>query len=183
MGSPEELQAEAGALLALLEPLGPVTPTGSYVSGLMVWRDLDVMLAGGPDYGLDQVVALLGRAATIPGLTGFTYRDERGDRSPSGKPRDERHHITLTVGEWCVGLSIWLHDDHADVSEWHRALAGRLTGEQRRAVLDVKRVWHQRPEYCAFDVYTAVLEDGVRTAVEFGAWLRTRVSDSRSGTR
>ncbi|WP_430783812.1 hypothetical protein [Actinoplanes sp. G11-F43] len=174
MGSPEDLRAEAGEVLALLEPLGPVTPTGSYVSGLMVWRDLDVMLDGGADYRPADVVALLGRAVAIPGLTGFTYRDECGDRSPSGKPRDERHHITLTIGEWCVGLSIWLHDDHADVSAWHRALAGRLTGEERQAILDVKRVWHQRPEYCAYDVYTAVLEQGVRTGVEFGAWLRDR---------
>ncbi|GAA1606066.1 hypothetical protein [Actinoplanes couchii] len=178
MGSPEDLQAEARSVLALLEPLGALTPTGSFVSGLMVWRDLDVMLDGGPDYGPADVVALLGRAVTIPGLTGFSYRDERGDRSPSGKPRDERHHVTLTVGQWCVGLSIWLHDDHADVSEWHRDLAGRLTGEERQAILAVKTVWHQRPEYpgevCGYDICTAVLENGVRTAVEFGVWLRNR---------
>lgn len=178
MGSPEDLQAEARSVLALLEPLGPVTPTGSFVSGLMVWRDLDVMLDGGPDYGPADVVALLGRAVAIPGLTGFTYRDECGDRSPSGKQRDERHHVTLTVGEWCVGLSIWLHDDHADVSEWHRELAGRLTSEERQAILAVKSVWHQRPEYPdevgGYDICTAVLEGGVRTAVEFGVWLRNR---------
>ena len=77
--------------------------------------------------GPADVVTLLGRAVTIPGLTGFDYRDERGDRSPSGKPRDERHHVVLRVGQWRVDLSIWLHDDHADVSEWHRDLAGRLT--------------------------------------------------------
>ena len=178
MASPEDLQAEARSVLALLEPLGPVTPTGSFVSGLMVWRDLDVMLAGGPDYGQAEVVALLGRAVTIPGLTGFAYQDECGDRSPSGKPRDERHHVVLTVGQWRVDVSIWLHDDHADVSEWHRALPGRLTGEERQAILAVKTVWHQRPEYpddvCGYDICTAVLESGVRTAVEFGVWLRNR---------
>jgi hypothetical protein len=42
----------------------------------------------------------------------------------------------------------------------------------------VKSVWHQRPEYPGevggFDICTAVLEHGVRTAVEFGVWLRTR---------
>jgi len=177
MGSPEELQAEARSVLALLEPLGPVTPTGSFVSGLMVWRDLDVMLTGGPDYRPEDVVALLGRAVAIPGLTGFGYADERGDRSPTGERRDERYHVTLTVGEWRVGLSIWLHDDHADAAEWHRALAARLTDEERQAILAIKTVWHQRPEYpdevSGFDIYTAVLEHEVRTAVEFGVWLRT----------
>ena len=40
MASPEDLQAEARTVLALLEPLGPLTPTGSFVSGLMVWRGM-----------------------------------------------------------------------------------------------------------------------------------------------
>jgi hypothetical protein len=177
MASPEDLQAEARTVLALLEPLGPLMPTGSFVSGLMVWRDLDVMLLGGPAFGPQEVVALLGKVMTIPGLTGFTYADERGDRSPTGEQRDERHHLTLTVGDWRVDLSIWLHDDHANVTAWHRELAGRLTDEERRAVLAVKDVWHRRPEYPdevgGFDIYTAVLEHGVRTAVEFGVWLRT----------
>jgi hypothetical protein len=177
MASPEDLQAEARTVLALLEPLGPLTPTGSFVSGLMVWRDLDVMLHGGPAFGLQDVVALLGKAATIPGLTGFTCTDERGDRSPTGEQRDERFHLTLTVGEWRVDLSIWLHDDHSTVTEWHRELITRLTDEERQAILAVKNVWHLRPEYpdevSGFDIYTAVLEHGVRTAVEFGVWLRT----------
>ena len=177
MGSPEKLQAEARSVLELLERLGPVTPTGSFVSGLMVWRDLDVMMTGGPDFRPEDVVALLGRAVAIPGLTGFGYADERGDRSPTGERRDERYHVTLTVGEWRVDLSIWLHDDHADVAEWHRTLAGRLTEEERQAILAIKTVWHQRPEYpdevSGFDIYTAVLEHEVRTAVEFGVWLRT----------
>ncbi|GAA4948687.1 hypothetical protein [Actinoplanes utahensis] len=177
MGSPEDLQAEARTVLALLEPLGPVTPTGSFVSGLMVWRDLDVMLTGGPDHRPEDVVALLGRAVTIPGLTGFSVADQRGDRSPTGKQRDERFHVVLTVGAWRVDLSIWLHDDHADVTEWHRALAARLTEEERQAILAIKQVWHRRPEYPdevgGFDIYTAVLEHEVRTAVEFGVWLRT----------
>ncbi|GIF10333.1 hypothetical protein [Actinoplanes teichomyceticus] len=175
MGRPEELQAEARSVLALLEPLGPLTPTGSYVSGLMVWRDLDVMLLGGPGFAPADVLALLGKAVDIPGLTGFSYADERGDRSPTGEKRDERFRVTLTVGEWRIDLSIWLHDDHANVSEWHRELAGRLTDEERQAILAIKNIWHQRPEYpdevSGFDIYTAVLE-GVRTAVEFGVWLR-----------
>ncbi|WP_052720284.1 MULTISPECIES: hypothetical protein [Actinoplanes] len=164
-------------MLASLEPLGPVEPTGSFVSGLMVWRDLDVMMHGGPQYGPDDVVALLGRAVGIPGLTGFAYSDERGERSPTGKERDERHHITLTVGEWRVDVSVWLHDDHAAAGAWHRELAGRLTEEERQAILAIKTLWHQRPEYpgevSGFDIYTAVLEHGVRDAVEFGAWLRS----------
>ncbi|GAA2862759.1 hypothetical protein Acy02nite_53300 [Actinoplanes cyaneus] len=170
---PEELQAEARDVLTLLEPLGQVVPTGSYVSGLMVWRDLDVMLLGGPGFTPADVLALLGKAVGIPGVTGFAYRDERG-----GEKRDERYHVTITLGEWRVDLSIWLNDDHADSSAWHRELAERLSDEERQAILAIKTIWHQRPEYpdevSGWDIYRAVLDDGVRTAVEFGVWLRDK---------
>jgi hypothetical protein len=137
----------------------------------MVWRDLDVMLLGDPEFTPADVLTLLGKAVEIPGLTAFSYQDERG-----GKPEDERFHVTLTIGEWRVDVSIWLNDDHTGVSEWHRDLAARLTDEERQAILAIKTVWHLRPEYpdevSGFDICTAVLEHGVRTAVEFGVWLR-----------
>ena len=172
------LQQSAAGLLAILEPLGALAPTGSFVSGLMVWRDLDVMLLGGPSFGPHDLLALLGRAVDLPGLTGFTCADERGERSPTGERRDERFHAELRVGEWRVDLSVWLHDDHANVTAYHRDLAASLTAEQRLTILRIKDVWHRRPEYpdevSGFDVYTAVLGHGVRTPEEFGAWLRGR---------
>ena len=48
----------------------------------MAWRDLDVMVLGGPEFSPHDVIALLGRAVDLPGVTGFDYVDERGDRSP-----------------------------------------------------------------------------------------------------
>ena len=50
------LRQEAGAVLAdleaagVLDGIGSVHLTGSYVSGLMVWRDLDVMVHVGPSF-------------------------------------------------------------------------------------------------------------------------------------
>ncbi|MEV6346123.1 hypothetical protein [Actinoplanes sp. NPDC051851] len=170
MSGPEDLRAEAQAVLALLEPLGQLTPTGAFVSGLMVSRDLDVMLLGGPAFSPDDVVVLLGTAIKIKGMTAFSYADERDE-----KEAEQRYHLRLTVGEWRVDLSIWLNDDHTGAVEWHEALAERLTGEEREAILAIKKLWHERPEYPGgYDVYTAVLDHGVRTAVDFGAWLRSR---------
>jgi hypothetical protein len=173
-----ELQADGASLLERLRPLGALMPTGSFVSGLMVWRDLDVMLLGGPAFGVSQVLELIQRVAGLPGLTGFACADERGGRSPTGERRDERFHVTLTVGQWRVDLSVWLHDDHANVTEYHRELAASLTDAQRLTILRIKDVWHRRPEYPdsvgGIDIYTAVLEYGVRTPEEFGSWLRGR---------
>jgi hypothetical protein len=171
------LQAEGSELLARLGSLGPLAPTGSFVSGLMVWRDLDVMLLGGPSFGSHDVLGLLGRAVELPGLTSFACADERGERSPTGEQRDERFHLPLRIDEWRVDLSVWLYDDHANVTAYHRDLAASLTAAQRLTILRIKDVWHRRPEYpdevSGFKIYTAVLEHGVATPREFEAWLRS----------
>jgi hypothetical protein len=177
------LQAEASALLAeLTGALGPLAPTGSYVSGLMAWRDLDVMRLVGPDFSGHDVLGLLARLLDLPGVVAYTCRDERGHRSPTGERRDERYHVPVTLArgdaEWRVDLSLWLHDDHATVTAWHEALRDRVTDEQRRAVLRIKDVWHRLPTYPdevgGVEIYSAVLEAGVRTPAEFAAWLEAR---------
>jgi hypothetical protein len=169
-----ELRADAWVVLDRLTALGPLAVTGSYVSGLMVWRDLDVMLLGGPEFSPVDVFGLLRHAVDL-GVTGFDYRDERGSRSPTGERRDERYHVTMTLDGWRIDLSVWLYDDHAHVTAYHEGLRERLTPEERATILEIKDVWHRRPEYpdevSGFEVYTAVLEHGVRTPAEFGAWL------------
>jgi hypothetical protein len=164
-----------GSLDVLFEGLAAPIPTGSYVSGLMAWPELDVMVLGGPDFSPQDVVALLGRVVSLRGVTGFDYLDERGDRSPTGERRDERYHVNIRLAEWRVDLSIWLYDDHINVTEWHRALAARITDDERLAVLRIKDVWHRRPEYpdevSGLEIYTAVLDHGVRTPEGFGVWL------------
>jgi hypothetical protein len=182
------LQAEAHRLVAdldllgLLGEVGPVLLTGSVVSGLMCWRDLDVMVLGGPDFAPRDVVRLLGRLVDLPGIVAFDYRDERGLRSPTGEVRDERYHLPVTVlrdgGPWRLDLTVWLHDLHANVTAWHETLRGTITAAQRAAVLRIKDVWHRRPSYPdrigGMDIYTAVLEDGVRGPDQFAAWLAAR---------
>jgi hypothetical protein len=64
---------------------------------------------------------------------------------------------------------------HRNVTRWHEDLRERITAEQRGAVLRIKDVWHRRPEYPdqvgGLDIYTAVLDHGVRTPQQFAAWL------------
>ncbi|MFK3978963.1 hypothetical protein ACI2K4_01155 [Micromonospora sp. NPDC050397] len=68
-----------------------------------------------------------------------------------------------------------MRHDHANVTAHHRELAAALTDEQRLRILRIKDAWHRRPEYpgevSGFEIYTAVLEHGVATPEEFGAWL------------
>jgi hypothetical protein len=63
---------------------------------------------------------------------------------------------------------------------WLEELRERITAEQRIAVLRIavlriKDHWHRQPAYPhrvgGLDIYTAVLDDGIRTVDEFAAWL------------
>ena len=129
------LRAEADQILSELElaglfdDVGPPLPAGSYVSGLMCWRDLDLMVLAGPDFAPRDVLHLLQRIVEVPGVVGFDYRDERGPRSPTGQARDERYHVPVTLlrggASWRIDLTLWLHDPHANVTAWHEALRYR----------------------------------------------------------
>ena len=179
------LQAEAAELLAgldlaaLVADIGPLLLAGSVVSGLMGWREIDVMLLAGPDFTPGDVLRLLARIVARVPVTALDYRDERGPRCETGQRRDERYRVPMTVpwdgADWRVDLTLWLHDPHHNVTRWHEELRERITAGQRAAVLRIKDEWHRRPEYPdqvgGLDIYTAVLDDGVATPAEFAAWL------------
>ena len=126
-----------------------------------------------------DVLDLLKRVAELPGFAGFTYRDERGERCPTGEARDERYHVPFDLdaghGRWRIDLSVWLRDLHGHVAAWHERLRETIDDEQRLAALRIKDVWHRLPSYPdevgGFEVYSAMLRDGVRTPEEFGRWL------------
>jgi hypothetical protein len=109
----------------------------------------------------------------------FHYTDERGPRSPTGERRDERYHVATTYARpgdtWHLDLTFWLHDAHENVTAWHEQLRESVTPEQRGAILRIKDVWYRRPEYpeavSGLEIYTAVLQYGVRTPEQFGDWL------------
>lgn len=179
------LQEEAREVLADLDldsltaGIGPLLITGSLVSGLMCWPEVDVMLLVGPDFAPQDVMGLLARVVARQGVTGLEYRDERGPRCVTDELRDERYHVPITVERgsrgWQIDLTLWLHDLHENVTRWHEDLRGRITAEQRLAVLRLKDDWRRRPVYPhqvgGLDIYTAVIDDGVRTGDQFTAWL------------
>jgi hypothetical protein len=137
-----------------------------------------VMVHAGGDFSPADVMGLLARIVPRAGVIALDYRDERGPRCVTGQLRDERYHVTLTVehaARWQIDLTLWLHDLHRNVTLWHEELRERITAEQRIAVLRIKDHWHRRPAYPhrigGLDIYTAVLDDGIRTVDEFAAWL------------
>ena len=166
-------------LAALVADIGPLLVTGSFVSGLMCWPELDVMVLVGSGFSPPDVMGLLARIVARAGVIGLEYRDERGPRCVTGQSRDERYHVPIAVERagrcWQVDLTLWLHDLHENVTRWHEELRERITAGQRGAVLRIKDDWYRRPSYPdkvgGLEIYTAVVEDGVRTPQQFAVWL------------
>jgi hypothetical protein len=177
----DALQHEARELIAELDldrvlgDAGRACPIGSFVSGLMVWRDLDFTVVSGRT---ELVPDALARLLADPRTRELHYRDERGGEDP-------RLYVVLRYeapggAVWKVDLSFWTSDAPRAEIGHPEALRARLTGETRLAILSLKDLWHRDERYPyrvgSMDIYDAVLNHDVRTADEFDEYLRERAA-------
>jgi hypothetical protein len=175
------LQAEAQHVLALLEletafpSFGPAQLIGSALSGLMAWRDLDVMFTA-PSATATQVLEGLAVIARSPALLAVDFRDERADRRPTPQVTDERFYAVLRYegpqGLWKVDLTFWLHAiPRPMVADAARLQA--ITPEQKQAILHLKNATPGYPdEVGGTDIYTAVLTHNIRTPTDLTTHLQ-----------
>jgi hypothetical protein len=182
------LQAEANRLVELLDlptmlgGAGRFERLGSSVSGLMVWRDLDLGVSCGrlsPERAWETVVPL----AAHPRTSRLCYRNEVGWLAPAelrgyGRYYFVAHHETDAGDEWKIDISLWSPESPAGPLAHAEELRGRLTPETRLAILWIKDTWHRLPSYpdrvSGIDIYEAVLKHGVRTPEQFEGYLRQR---------
>ncbi len=188
----DALQAEASRviseldLMTLLARGGRAEQVGSFVSGLMVWRDIDVG-AVSPGLGIDSAWDVMRPIIARPEIIRVSYANESGHLNTSGRPYDDRHYFVIHYetpahDDWKIDITFWLTDGPRE----QRARALRLAGlpyETRICILWLKDVWHRLPTYPyevgGTDIYEAVLEHGVRTPDEFDAYLRQRNMPTR----
>lgn len=188
----DALRAEAGHVLAalsivsMLAPAGSVTFNGSYVTGLMVWRDLDISVVA-PGMTSRQAYETILPLLTHPDVALVRYRNEARARHPAPQPEDDRYffatYVRVDEQEWKIDISFWV--SHLSRAERLSpdSIIPRLTDETRLAILWIKDIWYQRPEYMttvsSADIYDAVLDAGVRTPDDFEAYLARRAAESR----
>jgi hypothetical protein len=147
----------------------------------MVWPDLDVTVSRAT---LDlAAVAAIGAALVVhPRVRQVTTLNDTGrwnvDPSyPDGLYLGLKYRSETGV-EWKV--DIWFVDEperRPDL-EHIRTMPAKLTDEARLRIFAIKDVWPDRPEYGkavrSFDIYTAVLVDGIGTPEQFDDWLARR---------
>jgi len=164
------LQAEGRAFLDryAVEPrlaqAGAVLLVGSIVTGLMVWRDLDVCVDA--------------RDLTRPDawelVRPLVYTADRVRYERFDEPDDRRHYFVLGLDGWKLDLSLFTAGIPPGVDEFQRELIGRLDDDVRIAILRLKELWHTRPEYPyvvgGYEISRAVLA-GARTPQELDAYL------------
>jgi hypothetical protein len=196
----EELQAEAEQVIADLDLFdtlgraGNVRLIGSSVTGLMVWRDLDLQVLS-PGLAATGAWALVQPLAAHPRVYEARYINQSGTSSFSGDPRDGRFYFqvyyrTDAGDEWKLDVSFWLSGDpREDEVAYQERLVQRLDPETRVAILWIKSLWVESPqrrdpaygrEVSSVDIYDAALEHGVRTPEEFDAYLAARGKPTRS---
>lgn len=177
----DELQALADAVVAdlgldrSLSALGEPVRTGSSALGLMVVPDIDITVAC-PSLDADAVVEFAGVLARHERVRVVQFRKDHGrwntepDAYPDGLYVGLKYRPEKDGPEW--NADIWFVDepDRQPDLVHVRTLPERITPEARAAILLIK---HSRPDYRSFDVYRAVLDDGVRTPGDYDAWRVT----------
>jgi hypothetical protein len=147
-----------------LAQAGAVELVGSFVTGLMVWRDLDVCVDA-----RDLV-----RPAAWELARPLVHAADRVPYEHLDEPDDRRHYFVLRVDGWKLDLSLFTEGIPPQVDEFQRELLWHLDDDLRVAILRLKELWYRRPEYpdvvSGYEICRAALA-GARTPQELDAYL------------
>jgi hypothetical protein len=143
---------------------GRVQLVGSIVTGLMVWRDLDLCVDARD----------LSRPDAWELVRPLVYTADRVRYEHFDEPDDRRHYFVLRLDGWKLDLSLFTEGIPQGVDEFQRELIARLDDDRRIAILRLKELWHTRPEYPyvvgGYEICRAVLA-GARTPQELDVYL------------
>ncbi|MCJ7840004.1 hypothetical protein MUB24_03555 [Lederbergia sp. NSJ-179] len=182
-----QLQAEADViaeemnLKQMLQAVGTPVKVGSAALGLMAWRDLDITVVCSK-LNIAAISEIASRLMSNPQVRDVKFINDTGNWNT-----DPAYPDGYFLGITCESksgnkweLDIWFVDepDKQPDLEHIRTMPDRLTPEATVSILNIKSIWAKRAEYGkqvkSFDIYTAVLDDNVRTPDEFKRWLQKR---------
>ncbi|MEC0201204.1 hypothetical protein P4H39_01025 [Paenibacillus lautus] len=168
-------------LYELLSQAGEPVRVGSSALGLMVWRDLDMTVICSRLN--QQLIAQIASELMLhAGVRELKFINDTGVYNTDPAYPDGLYiglkYMSQQGKEWKT--DIWFVDEPERQPDLKHivTMPEQLTQERREAILQIKSDWASRDEYGktvrSFDIYTAVLEENIRTPEQFQAWLGQR---------
>jgi hypothetical protein len=169
----EEIKKEADALLyekgllALLSSFGTPHVSGSYALDLMTWRDLDIYLEM-EEMKEDRFFSLGGQLASLLMPVKMSFRNETIAKTP-GLPDGFYWGIYLgneRKGDWKIDIWAIHAAECKRLLDYCMGIQEKLDKQKSARILAIKSCCWQDPEYrrsySSMDIYTAVLDEGIR---------------------
>ncbi len=164
-------------LLEILGKYGNPVPTGSYVLGLMTWRDLDIYIET-DEMTESRFFRLGGEVASALKPQRMHYRNEFLGKTPdlpvgfywgiyaSGLVSPEEWKIDL----WAIGS-----EQRKSFQKSMDELRASIDEKCHLVILEIKDHYWRHPEYRkkfgSVDIYRAVIEEDIKSVREFAKWL------------
>ena len=164
-------------LLSMLNAFGTTQVIGSYTLDTMTWPDIDISMNLPDEQNVERFFELGKRIATKFQITKMSYSNHFIRNFP-GYDHGLYWGIQLRYAEREWKVDLWGYGDtdyQKHIAEFD-ALHQRLQQADRTAILRIKHVICQHPDYRgnvynSMAIYRAVLEDKVESVDEFKAWL------------
>lgn len=183
LGRQDSLQKEARRqlteleLLALLSPFGDVIVVGSVITGLMTWPDIDLEVIGKHIPTKEAVGEIAKKLFTNQDIFRVWMMDnrEKSDiHQPAGLYVGAKRHVGSEV--WKFDIWFLQEGEQRSGKDDLAWLKAALTPETRARILQIKDQVADNPQYrktiFSFDIYRAVLNEGITTVTEFNKYLK-----------
>ncbi|HBB76398.1 MAG: hypothetical protein A2186_01695 [Candidatus Levybacteria bacterium RIFOXYA1_FULL_41_10] len=166
-------------ILNILSRFGSPKTVGSFATGLMVWRDLDIVLEKEIDEkGYWETVNLLFYSPRLKYLTLTDFRNSTNPNTPKG--------LYLGIKYWFENkewkIDVWFIAPRAPGSEnFNEWIKEKLDEKSRRIILGIKSKIYNNPDYkkkiYSVDIYKAVINEGI---VDLGGFRKYLAKSGRS---
>lgn len=173
-----EILSEMGLLEFLTDNFGETHVVGSVELDLMVWRDIDIEVIATNKPTKENAISVAGfiyKNEHVRRVTPIDYTDGDGVKKPKGQYVGAEY--VENGNKW--KLDVWLLDKQSSRSfEVTNTLKGKITPENRIAILNIKNDLFEHPKYrkdfVSVDIYNAVIEGKVHNTQEFKDLLAKR---------
>lgn len=167
----QEVLSKSG-LLEIISKYGEVDIGGSFKTGLMVWRDIDIGVYALPSE--DELWKIAREIYTIKNISSLTIMNNFR-KGNVNYPKGWYFGIKIKEKENTWKIDLWFAKEKADL-EFENWLIENLNDENKKYILEIKSFVWENPKYkktiFSIDIYKAVIEDSVKDIKGFEKFLK-----------